>query len=215
MKRVIFYFDGFNFYNGLKDSAENESKWKNYYWIDLFKFCQQFVFVHEGNELVAVKYFTAPPQNLQKRSRQSAFLSANKLLNGDKFIVYQGHNTTKEVECFATCRQKFSIPEEKCTDVSLALNILIDCSEDIVDTIILVTADSDQIPTIKMLKSKFPHKKLKVYFPPIRNSTDIRNQVGQVVFLENHEEKFKVAMMPGEVTDGIKKYTRPAEWKSY
>lgn len=214
MKRVIFYFDGFNFYNGLKDSAEKEDKWKNYYWIDLVKFCQRFVFPHEGNELVAVKYFTAPPQNPQKRSRQSAFLSANKLLNGEKFIVYQGHYTTKEVECFAICKQKFSVPEEKCTDVSLALNILMDCVDNIVDIIVLVTADSDQIPTIKMLKSKFPHKKLKVYFPPSRNSTDIRNQVGQVVFLENHEEKFITAKMPGEVTNGIKKYTRPPEWKS-
>ena len=214
MKRVIFYFDGFNFYNGLKDSAEKEVKWKNYYWIDLFKFCQQFVFNHEGSELIAVKYFTAPPQNTQKRSRQSAFLSANKLLNGEKFIVYQGHYTNKVVECFATCKQKFNVPEEKCTDVSLALNILIDCVEDFVDTIVLVTADSDQIPTIKMLKSKFPNKKLKVYFPPSRNSTDIRNQVGQVVYLENHEDKFKLAKMSVEVTDGNKKYTRPTEWKS-
>lgn len=194
--------------------CDKEIQWKNYYWIDLFKLCQQFVHNHEGSELISVKYFTAPPLNAQKRSKQSAFLSANKLLNGDKFLFYPGHYTNKQVECFAICKQKFTVPEEKCTDVNLALNILIDCVDDIVDTVVLVTADSDQIPTIKMLKAKFPHKKLKVYFPPCRNSTDIRNQVGQVVFLENHEEKFKLSKMPGEVTDGTKKYTRPSDWKA-
>ena len=214
MKRVIFYFDGFNFYNGLKDMCVKEPQWKNYYWIDLFKFCRQFVHEHEGSILTQVKYFTAPPQNALKRSKQSAFLSANKLINGDKFISYPGHYTTKEVNCHASCKQTFTVPEEKCTDVSLALNIIMDCVDDIVDTVVLITADSDQIPTIKMLKAKFPSKKLKIYFPPCRNSTDIRNQVGQVVFLENHEDKFKVAKMPGEVTDGNKKYTRPSEWKA-
>lgn len=214
MKRVIFYFDGFNFYNGLKDMSKKKPQWKNYYWIDLYKFCQQFVYAHEGNELVSIKYFTAPPQNDKKRSKQSAFLNANKLINGDKFLFYTGHYTNKEVECFATCKQKFTVPEEKCTDVNFALNIIIDCMEDIVDTVVLITADSDQIPTIKMLKAKFPTKKLKVYFPPCRNSTDIRNQVGQVVFLENHEDKFNLSKMPGDVTDGDKKYTRPSEWKA-
>lgn len=213
MTRVVFYFDGFNFYNGLKDKAAQETNWKNYYWIDLVKFCKQFIFEQDGQELTAVKYFTAPPKNLQKRSKQSAILNANRLINQEKFLIFQGHYTDKEIECFADCKKKFTVPEEKCTDVNLAINILIDCMEDNVDTIVLVTADSDQIPTIRTIKSKFPNKKLKVYFPPKRNSTDIRSNVGQVVFLENHEEKFKKAIMPTEVSDGIKKYTRPTEWK--
>ena len=212
MKRVIFYFDGFNFYNGLREMCDKQPQWRNYYWIDLVKLCNQFVF--EGSELVAVKYFTAPPQNKLKQSKQSAFLSANKLINGGKFVTYTGHYINKDLQCNASCKGTFTVPEEKCTDVSLALNILMDCVEDVVDTVVLVTADSDQIPTIKMLKEKFPNKKLKAYFPPCRNSHDIRTKLGQVVFLENHEEKFKNARMPGEVSDGTKKYTRPAEWKA-
>ena len=212
MTRVIFYFDGFNFYNGLKDKTIKDINWKNYYWLDLNKFCNQFLFEHDGQELVAVKYFTAPPKNLSKRSKQSAFLNANKLINQEKFQIFQGHYTDKEIQCFAECKKTFTVPEEKCTDVNLAITILTDCMEDAVDTIILVTADSDQIPTIRAVKNKFPKKKLKVYFPPCRNSTDIRSQVGQVVFLENHEEKFKKAIMPTEVSNETKKYIRPSEW---
>ena len=75
-KRVIFYFDGFNFYNGLREQSLINPAWKNYYWIDLVKFCEQFI-TPSDSELVAVKYFTSPPTNLTKRSKQSAFFGAN------------------------------------------------------------------------------------------------------------------------------------------
>lgn len=213
MRRVIVYFDGFNFYNGLKEHSGKFQQWLNYYWIDLYKLCQQFFTESEGNDLVEVKYFTAPPSNLQKRSRQGAFFSANQAINGTKVSIHNGHYTKKEIECFALCKEKFTVPEEKCTDVNLALSIVADCLDGIVDTVVLVTADSDQVPTIKMVTSRFPHIKLKVFFPPSRKSADILNRVKQVIFLENHEEKFKASKMPGEVTGGGKKYTRPTDWK--
>jgi len=43
-KKVVFYFDGFNFYNGLKSYSVVNPVWKNYYWIDFIKLCSQFVF---------------------------------------------------------------------------------------------------------------------------------------------------------------------------
>ncbi len=173
MKRVIFYFDGFNFYSGLKDKCVKDHKWYKYYWIDIVKFCNQFV--GEGSELVMVKYFTSPPMNNGKRSRQSALFGANLILNGEKFKVINGHYTNKTVTCNANCKKNFSVLEEKRTDVNIAVHILMDCLNDLVDNIILVTADSDQIPTIQAVKNKFPTKKLKIYFPPERNSTDIYN----------------------------------------
>ena len=90
-----------------------------------------------------------------------------------------------------------------------------DCIEGNVDVITLITADSDQVSTIKYIKSKFPHIKIKVYFPPDRKSNEIRSLMGNVVFLENHEDKFKNSKMPGivENVDKTKKYTRPDSWK--
>ena len=211
MKRVIFYFDGFNFYNGLRDKSIKEPCWKNYYWIDLFKFCSQFVY--EGSELIAVKYFTSPPMNDQKRSKQSAFFGANKILNNDKFIVHNGKFSNKEIECRGDCKKTFYHLEEKRTDVCIAVTILLDCFNDAVDTIVLVSADSDQIPTIQAIKKQFPHKKLKVYFPPDRNSADILQHANPVVYLDNHEDKFKEAIMPTIVEFDKKKYTKPTEWK--
>ena len=49
MPRVTFYFDGFNFYNGLKESIKKDPTWRGCYWIDPVQFCKNFI---GENELV-------------------------------------------------------------------------------------------------------------------------------------------------------------------
>jgi uncharacterized LabA/DUF88 family protein len=164
-KKVVFYFDGFNFYNGFKSYTGTNPNWKNYYWIDFLKLCSQFVFPQDGQILHKVKYFTAPPINVNKRSKQSALFGANKILNDTSFEVINGHYSNKFIDCLATCKQQFKVPEEKCTDVNISLGIIDDCLHKEVDIIVLVTADSDQVPTIKFIQKNFPHIKIKLYFP--------------------------------------------------
>ncbi|WP_264511021.1 NYN domain-containing protein [Flavobacterium sp. N1719] len=212
-KKVVFYFDGFNFYHGFKSYTGANPDWKNYYWIDFVKFCSQFVFAHDGQVLHKVKYFTAPPINLQKRSKQSALFGANKVINGDTFEVLNGHYADKYIDCLATCKETFRVPEEKCTDVNIALNIVGDCMDNQVDVIVLVTADSDQVSTVKFIQKKFPHIKIKLYFPPNRASNELKSLFKQVVYLEKHEDKFKNAKMTFEVKNEKKTFTRPADWK--
>ncbi len=179
MKRVNFYFDGFNFYNGLKDKVELVPHWKNYYWLDLVKFCNEFLSVE--HTLNKVKYFTAPPSDNDKRSRQSAFFSANKLLNPDIIEIINGKYQNKDIKC-KKCNNIFTGQEEKRTDVNIAVSMLMDCVLDNADILILISADSDQIPTIQTIKANFPLKKVKVYFPPERSSTDILNISKPIVF---------------------------------
>lgn len=212
MKRVIFYFDGFNFYNGLRDKCIKSPHWKDYYWIDVVKFCNQFI--AEDSEIIAVKYFTSPPENDHKRSKQSAFFNVNKLISKGKFQVINGKfSNGKEVVCNAKCGETFYTLEEKRTDVNICLHIVMDCVDNKVDTIILVSADSDQVPTIQTVKARFPTKKLKVYFPPNRSSQDILQHAKPIVFLENNEDKFKAAMLPTIVQVDGKTYTKPSDWK--
>ena len=84
-KRVTFYIDGFNFYYGIRRSKYADEVWRKCYWIDMVRLCESFL--GEGQELTKVVYFTASPLNPDKSSRQSAFLNANKLINGDRFEV--------------------------------------------------------------------------------------------------------------------------------
>lgn len=211
MNRVIFYFDGFNFYNGLRDKSEINSRWKNYYWLDFVKFCSQFI--DDDHELKAIKYFTAPPSNDGKRSRQSALFSANKLLNKELFQVINGQFQNRTIICRSHCGNRFLLQEEKTTDVSIAVNMIMDCYENNADTLVLVSADSDQVPTIKAIKAKFPDKKLKVYFPPERNSTELFSICKPIVYLSDNEDKFRDSVMPNEVSNEKKKYIRPEKWR--
>lgn len=212
-KKVVFYFDGFNFYHGFKSYTVGNPDWKNYYWIDFIKLCSQFVFPQDGQILHKVKYYTAPPKNIQKRSKQSALFGANNLLNNSSFEVINGHYADKFIDCQAICKQTFKVPEEKCTDVNISLGIIGDCINNEVDIVILVTADSDQVSTIKFIQKNFPHIKVKLYFPPDRKSNELKSLFKQVVYLENHEDKFKNSKMAYEVKSETKKYTKPVDWK--
>lgn len=212
-KKVVFYFDGFNFYHGFKSFTQSNPQWRDYFWIDFVKLCSQFVHAHDNQILHKVKYFTAPPINKEKRSKQSALFGANKILNESVFEVINGHYSDKFIDCQATCKEQFKVPEEKCTDINLSLNMIGDCLDKNVDIIVLITADSDQVSTIKFINQKFPHIKTKLYFPPDRKSNELKGLFKTFVLLENHEDKFKNSKMTFEVKNDKKTYTRPTSWK--
>ena len=107
-KRVTFYVDGFNFYFGLKRTRKSVCGWKRYYWIDIVKLFEGFL--GEGQVLERVIYFTASPLSPAKNSRQSAFLNANKLINGDRFEIVRGKYYDKQFIC-PYC--KASVPDRK------------------------------------------------------------------------------------------------------
>ncbi len=187
-QRVTFYIDGFNFYYGLRRTKRNEPQWGDYYWIDMVKLCQGFL--GEGQEVEKVIYFTASPLNPEKSSRQSAFLNANKLINGDRFEVVRGKYLDKQILC-PNCHYAISRPEEKKTDVNISVRMIADCVLDATDTIVLVSADSDLVPPLEFIQKQYPEKRIKVYF----------------------EHRFRDAIMPDVVTDGTKRYEVPEKWR--
>lgn len=194
----------------MKSKSIQDPVWKDYYWIDFVKLCKQFI---PGGDLIFVKYFTAPPSDDGKRSRQSALLKANELLNPEKFIIINGNYQSKSITC-KKCRKTSLHPEEKRTDVNISVNMMLDCFNDKADTFVLISADSDQVPTIQAIKENFPTKNIKIYFPPNRKSTELFSILNQVVYLEKNESKFRSAVMSNEVVVGSKKFTCPLNWKS-
>ncbi len=209
MKRVIYYFDGFNFYYGLREICKSDKDWKRFYWIDFIALCEEFI--SSDQTLECVKYFTSPPVNVNKKSRQSALLNANKLINGSRFEVVKGKYYTKNIKC-NICSGVFQTQEEKRTDVNISIQMLLDCFNNKVDKLVLVTADSDLINTVQTIKSQFPSKEVKIYFPPKRTSSELFDLCKPVVYLENNKSKFDKAVMNDIVTVGAKSYTKPKEW---
>lgn len=188
MRRVIFYIDGFNFYYGLRTK-----KWRKYYWLDLVKFCEQFLKPYQ--QLEEVNYFTAIQKNKEKQDRQDLFLSANKL--NPKFQLHLGK--------FLYNKKKFGgreyiVPEEKETDVRIATKMIGDVVQDKCEFSVLVSADSDLIPPIDLIRELKPLHKIFVYFPPARFSYSLKQIATKSIKLENHPLKFEKAVLPEEIT---------------
>ena len=212
--RVTFYVDGFNFYYGLRTKKRTDRNWQLAYWIDTVKLFGQFLSPNQTLEKVI--YFTASPLNKDKNNRQGAFLNANKLLNENKFEIVRGMYLKKIVEC-PSCKYAISRPEEKKTDVNLAIRMISDCVDDKTDVVVLVSGDSDLLPPIEFIQKKYSQKKIRIYFPPTIFSVDLKNNVkahrGKIVFLENNFDKFVNSIMPDIVQKDGKAYSIPSKWK--
>lgn len=205
-QKVIVYVDGFNFYYGLK----KHTKWKKYYWIDLARLFESFL--RPDQELVAVKYFSARVDDLDKSLRQNAFFQANK--ENPKFQLILGKYLKKTFECFS-CHRQIHTHEEKETDVRIATQIVADAYKKNCDIAMVVSADSDMIPAVELALEA--GQKVFAYFPPFQVSTAISLLLGKAVRLERYESKFKAAMLPDEITLKASghKLKIPPKWKSF
>lgn len=213
--RVTFYIDGFNFYYGIRRARKSDTVWGNFYWIDMVKLCESFL--GDGQELVKVVYFTASPMTPAKNSRQSAFLNANKLLNGNRFEVIRGKYMDKPFEC-PNCAYTIHKPEEKKTDVNISVRMIEDCITDSTDSLSLVSADTDLIPPLEVIRRNFPDKKIKVYFPPSNFSRDINDYMltninSKPKLLIKNQRRFSEAIMPDAVSKDGTTFTIPQKWK--
>lgn len=216
MDRVTFYIDGFNFYFGLRRTRKADKRWAVSYWIDVVKLCSSFL--GEGQVLEKVIYFTASPLSAERNSRQSAFLNANKLLNGNKFEIVRGKYLEKSITC-PYCKGTISRPEEKKTDVNISIRMVADCVLNNTDRIVLISADSDLIPPLEFIQEHYKHIGIKVYFPPSNYSNDLKDNMwhhrSKPVLLKNNLRRFEEAAMPQIVRKDGKEYSIPPKWLSF
>jgi 6-hydroxy-3-succinoylpyridine 3-monooxygenase len=84
--------------------------------------------------------------------------------------VVLGKFKNKTIFCkFPTCTQTgkrpFEVPEEKRTDVNIAVYMLDDAYQNACDNVVLVSGDSDLVPAVRMIRTRFPNKQITVYVP--------------------------------------------------
>ena len=203
-KRIIVYVDGFNFYFGLKSKS-----WRKFYWLDLVKFFESFVKPHQNLEKVL--YFSARPHDKSKADRQDLLFSANKL--NPRFGLHLGKYLKKTLTC-RKCGASHTHYEEKETDVRIATTIVRDVVLDKCDISIIVSADSDLVPAIELIREFNPLHKVFVYFPPNRFSFDLNSKADGIIKLENHIAKFQDAILPNSMilANGYE-VKKPSSWK--
>lgn len=202
-QRVIVYVDGFNFYYGLKAKG-----WKKYYWLDIVKFFESMLSTNQ--ELVEVNYFSARPHNPVAARKQDLFFSVNKL--NPKFHLILGKYLKKDSRC-PHCGGMIHTYEEKETDVRVATQMINDVYKNRCDITIIVSADSDMVPSVELIRDIAPGHKIFVYFPPLKHSITLSNSCDMVRKLSEYKARFNQAVLPEEVelTSGFVA-RRPENW---
>ena len=161
--RVVVYIDDFNLYFGMVEAGFNNCKWLN-----IEKLVQSYLTANQ--QLVAIKFFTSRiSHNPQKQKRQSTYLEA--LQTTSVKIIY-GLYKAKNIEC-DNCGHNWFVSNEKMTDVNIATHLIIDAYQDLFDTAILISGDSDLVPPIKAIHENFPKKVVSVFFPSSRHNNTV------------------------------------------
>lgn len=209
MKRSIVYIDGFNFYYGLL----RDPKYKKCKWLDLEKYFRR---IRPHDDLQAVKYFTAYWQGdpgLRHRVYTSA-LGASPLVDVIVGNYKRVERRCKNNACTAPGQRVFYTYEEKHTDVNIALHMLDDAYQGVCDTMILVSADSDLVPALVLIRQRFPKIKLVVYVPGphvrYRSATEIRSVADDAKSLP--AQLLRTCQLPNEVVIGTGTFKKPPTW---
>ncbi len=205
MNRVLSYIDGLNLYHGLRSR-----EWKKYYWLDLVGLTQRLL--KQQQILEAVHYFTSTilPRDGHDSAmrRQICYLDALRTL--PLLNIHLGRFSEKSSQC-RHCGAEWRKYEEKMTDVNIATQLLTDAFDDRFETALLISADSDLTTPVRVIRCRFPQKRVIVAWPPERRSEDLRRAATASTSIS--ETALRLSQLPATVTsESGHLLKRPKEW---
>lgn len=222
--RTIAYIDGFNLYFGCLKNAPH-CRWLNVESL-VRRLCKEN---NPETDIVSIQYFTAPiksglsPRGIESVKAQSDYLRALKahcpfvdIIEGKYFIVPASYyGDTKPIDF--SKKHKVLRPEEKQTDVNIALHMLRDATDQICNQQVLFSNDSDYAPIFAMIKQRHPDMRLGVVPPilsgevkryPSRELTDLSNWSRRSI----RESTLNNCQLPDKIPTRKKPIFKPAHW---
>lgn len=109
-------------------------------------------------------------------------------------------------------------PEEKQTDVNIALHMITDAADGHCEQQVLISNDSDYTPVLAMLKDRHPTI-IRGLIPPILEGHDNRHASTDVLNLAdwNHypikQKVLETCQLPDKVPTRKKPFIRPSHWR--
>ncbi len=152
------YIDGFNLYFG-------SLKGTRFKWLDLLSMCQRLL---PDREINRIRYFSARisplPHNPEAPDRQDVYLRALETLPG--LSTHLGRFTSRptHLPVFPLTYPSQNSPAqtvrvlrtvEKRSDVNLATFLMLDCVDDEVDEVVVISNDSDLVLPIELSVRRF------------------------------------------------------------
>jgi len=205
--RSIVYIDGFNFYYGALRGGPHK-------WLNVEQF---FRLLRHGDDIQRIRYYTALVAG-PAQARQLCYLKALETLplveiSLGRFKARRAH--CRVAACSHSKSRIFQMPEEKRTDVNIAVDMIDDAYQDLCDRLLVVSGDSDLVPAVNRVKTRFPEKQITVYVPSrdrtrgaaveLRSSAD-RNRTLPLELLRRCQFPAK---LPNGTLEGIRK---PPGW---
>ncbi len=207
--RTIVYVDGFNLHYGALCGT-------SYEWLDLDRL---FRLLRPHDDFRRIRYFSALLTGTDAVP-QRTYLRA--LATTPRVQTTLGRFKLRRVRCrVAGCTmpgaRRFSAFEEKRTDVTIGIQMLDDAYQDECDRLLLVSGDSDLVPAVRLVKDRFPEKRVHVYVPA-RNETR-----GAAVELRGVADSARLlplqllphSQFPTRIIDPFgRRITKPAIWQN-
>lgn len=177
-ERVAVYIDGSNFYGYLKNKEITFPKGVKF---DFKKFID--FLVGEDRICTSKRYYTGAFRNLDQSDRSEGLVKGQQKflqnLKNDGFTVKLGR-----------IMPTGNVYKEKGTDVKIAVDLVVGAVDDLYDTAVLISSDTDLIPAIKY--AKFKKKKIEYVGFAHAPSLGIQKYVNfSFLLLPRDIEKFK------------------------
>lgn len=159
-KRAAFYVDGFNLYHSIKDLKNDRLKW-----LSLMSLAKMLIPARD-EQVVLIRYFSAlaHKRGLDSVKRHETYIAALKSESVDCIL---GRFKGQPRNC-RKCDNRWLHPEEKETDVNIAIRMVADGYEDRYDVCYLISADTDLVPPLQMIRDNLPNKEIVAVSPPNR-----------------------------------------------
>ncbi len=215
MNRVICFVDGFNIYHATDDldkapSGAYLNQKQHLKWLDLKALARLFL-KPSSEVLTDVYYFSAfatwRPDAYQ---RHRAYVAA---LTSSGVHVVLGKFKQRDSKC-RRCGAPWITHEEKQSDVNLAIRLLQLAHTDAFDKAFVMSADTDLVPVIRMVKQNFPAKRVEALIPQHRFGSvlEMRQACDQAIRIK--ESHLEGCLFPPVVQNAAGQViaTRPAKY---
>ena len=202
MNRITFFIDGFNLFHAL----DNNHLYHKYKWLDLTKLSK--CFVTKKDKIENIYYFTAlATWSQSKMKKHKKYIKALELNNIN--VIY-GEFRKKDKFC-PLCKRTYKTFEEKQTDVNIAIQLFELAIKDKYDTAIIISGDSDLIPSIQAVKTTFPNKNIGIVIP-IGRRAELLKQICDF-HIKMKEKHLRSSLFEKEIDIGNnKKLICPPDW---
>lgn len=159
-KRAAFYVDGFNLYHSIKSLKNDRIKWLS------LKILANLLIPKRDECVTKITYFSALAQQrgFASLKRHEAYIAA---LESEGVQCILGR-FKQQIRGCKNCGASWKQHEEKETDVNIAIQMVADAYDDEFDICYLISADTDLVPPLELIKAKHPAKEIVAVSPPNR-----------------------------------------------